>query len=179
MLSWPMKPRLISRALVLSVACSALILAGCSTIETRISENPEMFNRLSENDRALVQQAKIRDGMPQDAVYLAWGRPDGRTRGFVRGRPAETWIYNTTTSAPGGYGFGGLGYGGFGYGRHGGYGYLRRHHYGRHLYYGYGPFFDPFYYGRGSDIVSYPERTVSFQNGRVVAYQFLTPPRYY
>ena len=179
MLSWLMKPRLLSRALVLSAACSALILAGCSTIETWISENPDMFNRLSENDRALVQQGKIRDGMPQDGVYLAWGRPDGRTRGFVRGRAAETWIYNTTTSAPGGYGFGGLGYGGFGYGGYGGYGYLRRHHYGRHLYYGYGPFFDPFYYRRGSDIVSYPERTVSFQNGRVVAFQFLTPPRYY
>jgi hypothetical protein len=25
--------------------------------------------------------------------------------------------------------------------------------------------------------VSYPERTVSFQNGRVVAYQFLNAPR--
>jgi hypothetical protein len=174
MLNCAMKRRLFTTALVLSAACSALFLAACSTTETRISSHPEIFQRLSENDRALVSQGKIRNGMSQEAVFLAWGAPDAKTTSVVQGRPAETWVYTAIASSPYPYGWG-PGYYGRGYY---GYGYVSRHVHHRpfirsHFYY------DPFYYPLSSPTVTYPERTVSFQNGRVVAYQFINSPRVY
>ncbi|MEY2565134.1 MAG: hypothetical protein QOH88_3327 [Verrucomicrobiota bacterium] len=171
-----MKRRLISQALVLSAACSALFLAGCVTTETRIAKHPEMYQRLSAGDQALVQEGKIRNGMARDAVYLAWGGPDQTTTSTVHGKPAETWIYTSTTSSSYPYPYGWRrGY----YGGYYGFGLVSAHHHHVHTHYRpiYDPLYDPFYYSTPS--VSYPDRTVSFQNGRVVAYQFLAPPRVY
>ena len=39
----------------------------------------------------------------------------------------------------------------------------------------YDPFYDPFFYPRFRQ-VSYPYKTVTFENGRVVAFQGYTPP---
>ena len=172
MLNSAMKRRLIFQALVLSAACSALFLTSCATTESRISQHPEMYQRLSPSDQALVQQGKIRNGMSQDAVYLAWGGPDQRATGSVHGRPAETWIYTGTSHYPYPYGWGPGYYGGV-YG----FGFVGHHRHGGGFHrFGYDPFYDPFFYTYRPS-VSYPERTVSFQNGRVVAYQFLNAPR--
>ena len=168
-----MNHRLVHRALTLLLGCAALFLVSCSTVETRISEHPEIYQRLNATDQALVQQGKIRDGMPQDAVYLAWGPPSQRVPGRNRGRIVETWIYDATTAGDYngpflyGYPYGyGLGYGYFG-------GFRRPF---RHAGFFYDPFYDPFFYNH-ANIVRYPERTVSFENGRVIAYQFLPAPR--
>jgi len=182
-----MKRRKSLRALTAGViATTALFLAGCSTTETRIAERQESYNAMSVTDRALVTQGKIREGMSQDAVYIAWGAPNQRAEGRNRGRAVETWIYFNTTAgdyypSPFLYGpYAGFGYGygyggGFGYGR--GLGYSGRR-YGRRGGFFYDPFYDPFFYNRTS-VISYPERTISFQNGRVIAYQFLPAPRFY
>lgn len=164
----------------------ALLLSSCETPRDRIAQRPEVFNALSPRDRDLVSRGQIREGMSQDAVYLAWGAPNQRGAGRHRGSSAETWIYFSTTTGDHypGYGFGygrfgyGYGFGPYGYG-FGGYGgsYIHRHRSGRlHRHHFYDPFYDPFFYRR-TQIVSYPERTVSFQNGRVIAFQFLPPPR--
>ncbi len=70
-----MKGRFFSKALISGIAVSALILASCSTTETRISGHPEIYQSLSPRDQALVSQGQIRDGMSPNAVYLAWGSP--------------------------------------------------------------------------------------------------------
>ena len=151
---------------------------GCTTVETRISEKPEAFHRLSPADQAAVQQGKIREGLSMDAVYIAWGPPSQRIPGRYRRQTVETWVYDATAAGdyPGpfyGYPYGG-GYGyGFGYGYLGGY--RGGYHRGGLLY---DPFFDPYFYNH-ANIVRYPERTVSFQNGRVIAFQFLPAPRFY
>ena len=155
-----------------------LLLSGCETPQTRIEQRPDIYNALSPRDRDLVAQGKIREGMSQDAVYLAWGAPNQRGPGRHRGSSTETWIYFDVSAGdyyppPFAYGYG-LGYG-YGYGGS----FLHRHRSGRlhrHVYYD--PFYDPFFYRRTS-VVSYPERTVSFQNGRVIAFQFLPPPRFF
>ncbi len=158
-----------------AVAAALLGLSGCTTVETRIQEKPEAFQRMSPSDQALVQQEKIRSGMSRDGVYIAWGPPSERAPGVNRGRSVETWIYYATASgdyypspflygSPYGFGTGFAFYGG---------------HRGR-LQRGfiYDPFYDPFFYNH-VNIVRYPERTVSFENGRVISYQFLPAPRFF
>ncbi|HEX8280300.1 MAG TPA: hypothetical protein VF551_02895 [Chthoniobacterales bacterium] len=169
-----MKRRFLSLALTVSALAFTFALTGCSTTQSRIAERPEVYNRMSSSDQALVTNGRIREGMSRDAVYIAWGAPNESAPGRNRGSSVETWIYYATTSGdyyPGpfyyGYPFGyGVGFGHWG-GRRGR---LYRHH----LFYD--PFYDPFFYNRVS-LVRYPERTVSFQNGRVVAYQLLPAPR--
>jgi hypothetical protein len=179
-----MQRRLILQALFACGLSLTFLLAGCSTVETRIQENPGAYQRLSPNDQALVQHGRIREGLSRDAVYIAWGPPSQRAEGRMRGSAIETWIYYDTSvgdyAGPYGYGgyggyFGGYGGFGYGYGYGGGWGY-RGHHrggYGGRFYYD--PFFDPYFYNRVS-VLRYPERTVSFQNGRVIAFQLLPRP---
>lgn len=160
----------ISSALAAVLAASALFVAGCSTVSSRIKENPAAFQSLSPSDQALIQQGRIRGGMSQEAVYLAWGRPDQKASGMMHNTATETWVYLITrTLPPYYYGWGGF-YGGYAgnlvyYGRH-----------GHHIFYGayYAPFYDPFYYPF-NETITQPQKTVSFQHGKVVAFQYLAP----
>ena len=172
-----MKRRIFSRALTLVLSASAIVLTSCSTTESRISENAGLFHSLSPSDQALVSQGKIRAGMSQNAVWLAWGSPEQKAEGNMRGRATETWIYVQSTTAPYGaynypyYGYGGFGYGGFGYG-----GVIRSHYHGRFVFFG-DPFYDPFFYSYFPPTISYPYKTVTFANGRVMSFQYLVTPR--
>ena len=163
-----------TQALMAGAAAVTLLLGACSTLETRIAERPGVYNSLSDRDKALINQGKIREGMSQDAVYLAWDAPTERAPGRNRGRIVETWIYYGTTAGdyPGPF-FYGSRYGhGLGFGLYGG----RR---GRlHRSFHYSPFYDPFFYNH-ANIVRYPERIVSFESGRVISFQFLPAPRFY
>ena len=162
------------RALTISAAFAALFLGGCATIETRISEHPEIYNSLSPRDQALVRQGRIREGMTMDAVWVAWGSPDQKGFGRYHGKSTETWIYHAYSNEYDPY------YGGFGYPYYGGFGgggvFVGGRH-GRHFVAVYDPFYDPFFYPRFRQ-VSYPYKTVTFRNGRAVAFQQYTPPRY-
>lgn len=169
-----MKRQMFSWALLACIATGALVLSGCSTVGSRIDANRAAFEQLPPQENALVSQGKIQGGMSQQAVYIAWGQPQQKATGMVRGGPTETWVYTLLTAAYGPYPYGGFGYGygyagniGF-YGRHGG-----RRFYGAFV----DPFWDPFYYPFPAT-VSYPVKTVSFQRGRVVAFQYLTPSAY-
>jgi hypothetical protein len=165
-----MKRHILIRALTISIAASALTLTSCSTTENRISDHPEIFNTLSPGDQALVREGKIRAGMSENAVWLAWGPPTRKWNGAMRGRSTETWVYTTYETA------GGAGYGyGYGYGRpyFGGVGVLRHHGHHRFFFYG-DPFYDPFYYSAIPPSVEVPYKVVSFANGRVLSWQFRT-----
>jgi len=166
---------LVLRAATFGISASALFLSGCSTTETRISEHPEIFRTLSAQDQALVSQGKIREGMSQNAVWLAWGAPDQKAVGRARGRDVETWIYNDYVYPDSPYAFP---RGPFGYGGYYGGGIAFHSHFGRR----YGiigdPFYDPFYYSYFPTRLAYPSKTVTFANGRVVSLQILTGARY-
>ena len=171
-----MKRHIFLRAATLGMAASAVILSGCSTTETRISEHPEIFQALSPQDQALVSQGKIREGMSQNAVWVAWGAPDQKAVGSARGRAVETWIYNDYVYADSPYPYprGPFGYGGY----YGGGGVAFHSHYGRRFAIIGDPFYDPFYYSYFPQRAAYPSKTVTFANNRVVSLQVLTPPRY-
>jgi len=90
----------ISKTLLLGLATVGLCLTSCETLENRISEHPDIFNSLSPRDQALVRQGQIRSGMSMNAVWLAWGSPEQKTVGEMRGHPSETWIYVENRTAP-------------------------------------------------------------------------------
>src|SRR6478672_9401002 len=88
-----MRRRFFLRASTFALAAGTLILTGCSTPETRISEHPDLYQSLSHRDQALASQGEIRIGMSRTAVWLAWGSPDRKIVGNMGGGPTETWIY--------------------------------------------------------------------------------------
>jgi len=110
-----MKRRSFLRVLTFGAAAGALIFTSCSTTETRISGHPEIYQSLSPSDQALVSQGQIRTGMSPNAVWLAWGSPDQKIAGNMRGRSTETWIYINYTTYPYSYPYPYYGPG-FGYG---------------------------------------------------------------
>ncbi len=96
-------------ALTFAVIAVALIFGGCGTTGARISQHPEIYQSLTPTDQALVSQGQIRTGMTMDAVWLAWGTPEQKIPGNVRGRTTETWVYlryNTPPSYGGPYYYG-------------------------------------------------------------------------
>ena len=109
----------------LPLTLGALWFTGCTTVpnpqDRRIGENPQWYQSLSQSDQLLVRQARIREGMGKNAVFLAWGQPDSVTTGTDHGKPVETWIYTAvqpqyvtgfSMGGPAYYGGGFYGYGG-------------------------------------------------------------------
>jgi hypothetical protein len=84
-----MKRQILLRALTFGISASAFIFTSCSTTETRISEHPEIFQSLSPRDQALVREGKIREGMSQNAVWVAWGAPDLWRHGYTTITPTR------------------------------------------------------------------------------------------
>jgi hypothetical protein len=171
------KRRLFSWALPTVIVASTVLLCGCSTPESRISEHRDLYASLPASHQQLVAQGQIAPGMSRNAVWLAWGSPEQKVNGFARGQATESWVYYSYTDAyPYGYGYG---YGRFGYPFYGGgVGVFRTHHGRRFIVFG-DPFFDPFYYSYIPPRIQYPYKTVTFVNGRVVAFQHLAPPYRY
>ena len=177
-----MNGRITLRAITLATLASAFVFTGCSTTESRISEHPDIFQSLSPNDQALVSRGQIRIGMPANGAWLAWGSPQQKAVGAMRNQQTETWIYTTTTTGPYGYGYG-YGYGGYGspygpygFGRGFGVGGVVRSHHGRRFVFFGDPFYDPFFYSYIPPTISYPYKTVTLSNGRVLSFQYLVGP---
>src|SRR5260370_42376528 len=81
------------------VALLVLFLTGCSTVESRIKSNPQVYGLLSPADKALVNQGRIREGLPKAAVYLAWGNPDGFVSGVRLAYTLAAWTCTTLRAA--------------------------------------------------------------------------------
>ena len=90
---------LLAAALLLAIG-----LAGCSTPRKRAQEHSIAFHRLASSDQALVLHGRVRPGLSQQGVYIAWGEPDEKISGDVDkdGVRTETWLYRqrTTLSEP-------------------------------------------------------------------------------
>ena len=148
-----MRRRFSSGVSVLGIAAVVLTLTSCSTPQTRISDHPDLYQSLSSRDQALVSQGQIRYGMSRNAVWLAWGSPDSKVIGNMRGHSTETWLYVYYATYPYYYyPYYGPGFGFFG-----------------------DPFYDPFYYSLIPPSIPYPNKTVTFSNRRVMSFQYLEP----
>ena len=51
-------------------------MSGCDTINHRIGEKPDVFNRLDPKAQAEIRQGRVEVGYTPDMVYLALGKPD-------------------------------------------------------------------------------------------------------
>lgn len=144
-----------------------LLQSACtvtSTVQSRIAQYPDYFEKLSTKHKDLVRQHRVTEGMGKEAVYLAWGTADEVKSSSRNGRSTEIWVYLRyepiyTRSINVGYGYGGSRY----------YGGRRRNcGYGR----GYGG-----YYGSGigydTDVTYQPYvgAKVEFSKGRVVFWE--------
>ena len=79
----------------------AALVGGCattpkSTIETRKTERTSAYAALTPEQRALVDQGHIKIGMPEDAVFIAWGQPSQVQSSETAAGPVTTWIYTGT-----------------------------------------------------------------------------------
>lgn len=137
----------------LVVAALAIMLASCaSPIQRRVEHNPQLFAKLSDNDKHLVQTGQVREGMTKEAVFLAWGTPARTSAGKRDGKPYERWHYlDYQPVFVDGYAAGfGIGYWG------------HRHSFA---------YYDPFYYPAPSvEYVPTGGRFVDFVSGRVTSY---------
>ena len=78
---------------LLSLLAGFLFLVGCSTPETRIAKQPELFNRLTPEQQQMIREGKVCVGFDMEMVKLALGDPDRvRERTDVNGR-SEVWSY--------------------------------------------------------------------------------------
>lgn len=106
---------------IISATAIACIASSCAsnTTQTRIQKNPALFANLPANQKQLAQQGRMQKGMTKDAVFFAWGKPDGVTSGNRNNKDFERWVYTRSTPvySNGIYSRVGFGYGS--YGRHG------------------------------------------------------------
>jgi hypothetical protein len=68
-------------------------LLSCSTPQRRAQQRAAAFNALSTEDQQQVLHGRIRPGLSQEAVYIAWGEPDWIIEGGKGGQTLEKWIY--------------------------------------------------------------------------------------
>ena len=87
--------------LLLGCSIGLAFLAGCSTPQTRIRNNPGLFSSLPPSDQELIQQGKVAVGFTAEMVKLAVGEPDRiYTRTEASGQ-SEAWVYTSYSSRGG------------------------------------------------------------------------------
>jgi hypothetical protein len=140
----------INLLLFLGAASLGLVLAGCSTPQSRIDANPAAFNSLPPQQQALVKAGQVGIGMSMEAVKLSLGDPDRVTSRTDAQGQEQVWHYVQYES-------GGV--------------YLYTGYYHRWRHGGWGGWWGPGY----PWYMDYPNRSVydrisvEFRNGQVVA----------
>lgn len=81
------KPRL------LSLCLAALLLAGCSSPQSRIDDNLEAFSKLPPDQQALIKQGKVGIGFDETAVKLALGKPNRISQRTDASGRSTIWRY--------------------------------------------------------------------------------------
>lgn len=77
------------------VALGGLMVSGCSTPDSRIAANPQVFAALTPQQQALVKAGEVGIGMTMDAVKLALGDPDRVTLRTTAAGQSQVWHYVT------------------------------------------------------------------------------------
>lgn len=83
---------------ILPLLLLAFVVCGCktTTVQSRKQERPTAYSELAPEFKALVDQGRIKIGMPIDAVYIAWGKPSQVLEGETPQGKTTTWLYYGT-----------------------------------------------------------------------------------
>lgn len=145
------------KRVILLLVAAAFFTACASTIQDRRKERFAAYSALPPETQTLVDKGQIKVGMPKDAVYIAWGKPDQIIQSETNQGRAETWVYHGSSLRP--YHYWNYGYHGWG---------PYYHYYSMPL-----PYLDTDYYP-----VYYVSAEVTFQNDRVTSWRNLPHPAY-
>jgi len=126
----------------------ALSLASCQSVTpaNRIAANPQVFQSLPAQQKSLVQQGHICEGMSPEAVFLAWGYPN--VAPFVGQKDGKTivrWVYSQMEPVMVTPNWAGPYWGPYGW-------------------------YDPAYYGSSTAFVPRNTAYVTFENNKVVSW---------
>jgi hypothetical protein len=77
----------------LALVALLLVVAGCSTPDSRISGNQAMYNSWSPDVREKVRTGRVDVGFTSDMVRMALGAPDRQSTRTTAQGTAEVWIY--------------------------------------------------------------------------------------
>ena len=89
------------RSLTWLAAAVAMTVMGCatkSTVESRQAERAMAFASLPTDQQQLVAEGQVAVGMPEDAVYIAWGKPAQVLHSADATGARTIWLYHGTTS---------------------------------------------------------------------------------
>jgi len=82
------------KLLILSMIGLALVLlAGCSTINSRIKDNAAYFDSLPLESQERIRKGIVEVGDTADMVFIAMGAPSEKRSSRSAARDVETWIY--------------------------------------------------------------------------------------
>jgi hypothetical protein len=70
------------------------LLAGCSTVQSRIEEKQHVYNTLDPQTQSKIREGVIDIGYTPDMVYMAMGQPDERRTKVTSDGEEMTWIYS-------------------------------------------------------------------------------------
>ena len=80
-------------------------LTGCASSATdprniakRVKERSAVFQSLSPEDQALINQGQIRVGMTPDEVYMAWGAAAQELKNEDSSGRSDIWLYQDSTT---------------------------------------------------------------------------------
>lgn len=77
----------------LSAFAALLLLAGCSSPQSRIEDNQEAFSKLPPEQQELIKQGKVGIGFDETAVKLALGKPNRISERIDAGGKSVVWRY--------------------------------------------------------------------------------------
>jgi hypothetical protein len=81
--------------LTILICLTALVLSGCSTVQSRIEEKSAVFNALPAETQSRIQQGLVDVGYTPDMVYIAMGNADKVIERSTTDGNETVWIYNS------------------------------------------------------------------------------------
>lgn len=72
-----------------------VLLAGCSTVDRRITEKAAVFESLDPATQEQLRKGMVEVGYDTDMVYIALGSPDERREIATAAGRDQVWIYST------------------------------------------------------------------------------------
>jgi len=80
---------------VFVLAAGLIVLAGCSSPQSRINQNPAIYAQLTPEQQQLIQAGKVGIGFDAAMVKLALGEPDRISERTDASGASEIWSYVT------------------------------------------------------------------------------------